>query len=152
MTQTGESTMKRSKTSTSVLIASLIMCAAFVAGLVIVSQTVMAAATPIPGIGVIVKKTPGGGTANARTGDDGKFTIRSLETGSYTMTMKVIEDYPSPRKFKTAVIMIEGVRGGTLIKRVPLTELRGGVTLEIKIVGRVLGTITGTCMATDEER
>lgn len=149
--------MKRLKTSKHVLLASLVVCTALASVLLMARQIVLAAATPIPGVGVAIRKNPSGKASNARTNQDGTFTIENLETGSYTMSMKVIEDYPSPRKFKTAVITIKGVKGGTLIKRVPLTELRTGVTVEIEIVGKGIGSgalaaLKGTCMATDDER
>ena len=142
----------RSKTLTRFLIVSLVPCAALAAGLLIASQIVSAAGKPIPGIGVTVKKNPGKNTSNARTNQNGQFTASDLEPGSYTVSLKHAEKHAPPDSFKTAVITLEGVRGGTLIKRVPLADLRRGVTLEIEIVGRSAGTITGTCMATDEEK
>ena len=141
--------MKRLKTSKHFLIAFLVACTAFAAGLLIASQVVMAATNPVKGIGVVVKKNPGGNTANARTNQDGKFTMK-LEPGSYTMTLKHA-DKIAPDTFKTLVVTVEGARG-TPIKWFPIAELQKGVTLQIEIAGRGQSTITVTCMATDDER
>jgi hypothetical protein len=116
----------------------------------------MAATNPVKGIGVVVKKNPGGGKpSNARTNQDGKFTVSGIESGSYIIRMKLDDvsltvnniDFS---KFRTAVITIEGVKGGSLIKRIPITELQRGVAFDIEVAGRGAGTVTGTCMATDE--
>jgi hypothetical protein len=148
--------MKRSKTSTRFLIAPLALCASLATGLLITSQIVLAVATPIKGIGVVVKRNPPRGQpSNARTNQDGKFTVGSLEPGSYTVSMKL--DDASQRenkfdfsKFKTAVITVEGVKGGKVEKRFPISELQNGMTFDIEIIERSAGTVTGTCMATDE--
>jgi 5-hydroxyisourate hydrolase-like protein (transthyretin family) len=137
-------------------IASLILCTAIVAGLLI-TRTVLAAATPIKGIGVVIKKGEGANdrVSTARTNQDGKFTVSGVESGIYTISLKLDDASVKANsidfsKFKTAVLTIEGVNGGSLIKRIPISELRRGVTLDIEVVGRRAGTVTGTCMATDE--
>jgi hypothetical protein len=145
-----EKSMKRLKTSTRFLIASLVVFTTFAAGLLIASQMVLAATNPVRGIGVVVKKNPGGSTARATTGDDGKFTVPNLEPGSYTVSLKHA-DKVAPDSFKTLVVTIEGARG-TPIKWFPIAELQKGVTFEIEVAGKGPSTITGTCMATDKER
>jgi hypothetical protein len=143
--------MKRLKTSTRFLIAYLVLCVSFAAGLLVTSQIVLAAPKPIPGIGVAIRKNPPKGKpSNARTNQDGKFTVGSLEPGNYTLSLKHA-DYSPPDNFRILIITIEGGRGNKVEKRFPISELRRGITFDIEIE-RNGGTLTGTCMATDEPR
>lgn len=50
------------------------------------SVSTLASAPPVKGVGVVVKKNPGGGASKATTGNDGNFTLE-MTKGSYLISL-----------------------------------------------------------------
>jgi hypothetical protein len=78
--------IKRSKSSTSILIAALTLSTIFAASAAALSQT-SKTNTPIKGIGVVIKKPPAGAMRTTQTDGKGNFTV-VLKPGSYELHLE----------------------------------------------------------------
>ena len=126
----------------------------FAASLVLVALglgTAMASLKPVPSIGIVVKKNPGGGAERVVTGPQGQFTFSNLRTGSYTL--EVAPGGPlrpgQPMQLELQAAPAGRAPSGGELHKLQLTLKPGAgrpVTVEITRDG---GQITGTLQVDD---
>lgn len=128
--------MKRSKSSTSILIAALTLSTIFVVSITAFSQTGKAA-KPIPGIGVTIRKNPPKGAARTiQTNDEGSFTISGLEAGLYDIRLECKKCEGMDIGEAGVQLTLSGTTEGEFKRTLSKRQLISGVEFPIEIAGR----------------
>ena len=128
--------IEKSKSSKIVLIAVLTVSTIFVASIAALSQTARHA-TPIKGIGVVIKKKPADGLRRAESDAEGNFTVGGLAAGLYDIWLECKSCEGLDIGEAGVQLRITGAtESGDLKRTLSKRQLVSGVAIPIEIAGK----------------